>query len=433
MAVDGAAGRPPSEDRRRTGRLTLRAVLAVEDAIQALLAEVVRLLGRREVTVLPFVGYGSPKLVHVRARVVLGGSAAREAADGAADARTVLPGPDRGAALADGGRPGGGRPDSAADGGWSSGGGSGGRRGPRPGWARRWRTVRESVAPFLTVELSRARVVVRGPAGAALTVADRQGYVDAAVDAGGWAPGWHEVTVAASWRGSRTSVPVPVLVVDPAAAVGVVSDLDDTVIETGLTRGLEFLRLTLFTSVSERTPLPAAAELYRALAARRDGGAQRPVFYLSTSPWNLYGVLSQFIALRGFPPGPLLLTDWGPSRTNLLRLSADRHKLTLIRALLAEHPRLGVVLIGDTGQRDPEIYAAAALEAPGRVLAVYVRRTPGITITRAAEVGALVRRVGAVGVPMLLVEDSVQIARHAAGLGLLDGTDVEAVRRASPG
>ena len=376
-------------DRRRLGAVVLRAVLAVEDAVQALLVQVVGRSGRRQVTVLPFVGHGSPDVLHVRARVVLGSAATHAAAADAAERRV------------------------------------GSRRGGR------FLTLRESLAPFFTVELPRARVVVSGPAGDMDAVADRQGYLDATV-AGGLAPGWHEVTVTARWRGHSAAAQVPVLVVDPAARVGVVSDLDDTVIETGLTRGIEFLRITLLTSVTERAPRPGAAELYRAIAARPDHGAQRPVFYLSTSPWNLYELLSRFIALRNFPAGPLLLTDWGPSRTNLLRVTAEEHKLTLIRALLAEHRGLSVVLVGDTGQLDPEIYAAVALEAPDRVTAVYVRRTPHITPARAIEVGGLARRVAAVGVPMLLVEDSVQIARHAAGLGLLDDADVESVRRASP-
>jgi hypothetical protein len=103
----------------------------------------------------------------------------------------------------------------------------------------------------------------------------------------------------------------PVLVVDPDARLAVISDVDDTVIETGIARGLEFLRLTLFTSVNDRTPLPGAAELHRALTAPRDASAS-PVFYLSTSPWNLHELLTRFLVLRGFPAGPLLLTDWGP-------------------------------------------------------------------------------------------------------------------------
>jgi phosphatidate phosphatase APP1 len=260
---------------------------------------------------------------------------------------------------------------------------------------------------------------------------DRQGYLDMAVDVGGLHPGWHRVSVTATWRGRSADAEMPVLVVDPRATLALVSDLDDTVIESGITRGLEVLRLTLLTEVTKRAPLPGAAELYRALTAPRDGGGPAPVFYLSTSPWNLYELLTRFLVLRGFPAGPLLLTDWGPSRTNLFRVPTQEHKLTLIRALLADHPALRVVLLGDTGQLDPEIYATVAQEAPDRVRAIYVRRTAGMRAGRAVELHGLARRVAACGVPMLVVDDSVQIAEHAAGIGLLAGADVQRVRAAT--
>lgn len=437
--------------RRRGGAASLRVVLAVEDVLHALVVALVGLLGRREVTVLPFIGYGTPGQVRARGRVVLG----RPAVGSAAGDLVRTAGPPvtgAGSALRSAVAP----PQEQRQAGDALGGdrtsdetarGDSGRGGPvaygwravgsgGDGWERvarlrvRWRTLRESVAPFLTVELPRARVRAVGPCGPVDGRCDRQGYLDLAVDGDGLAAGWHELPVAATWRGRSAVVPVPVLVVDPETSLALVSDLDDTVIETGITRGLEFLRLTLFTGVTERTPLPGAAELYRALAEPR-GGPDRPVFYLSTSPWNLYELLARFLVLRGFPAGPMLLTDWGPSRTNLFRITAEEHKLTLIRSLLAEHPGLRVVLVGDTGQLDPEIYATVATESPDRVRAVYVRRTAGMTSARAIAVGGLVRRVAAVGVPMLMVEDSVQIAEHAAGLGLLDPADVGAVRRAS--
>jgi phosphatidate phosphatase APP1 len=440
-------------DRRRASAASLRVVLAIEDVLHALVVALVALLGRREVTVLPFIGSGTPEQVRARGRVVLGRPAVGSAAaDLVQTAGSFTAGVRSGAAPT--GRPPAGNPPAGDR-------RVGGRRidGPpaddRPAGDRvfaitpavgspgggplrgrvdraavRWRTLRQSVAPFLTVELPRAGVRVLAPGGPVVGRCDRQGYLDVSVDAGGLTPGWHELVVSTTWRGSSATVPVPVLVVDPEARLAVISDLDDTVIETGIPRGLEFLRLTLFTSVTERTPLPGAAELYRALTAPR-GGPDRPVFYLSTSPWNLYELLARFLVLRGFPAGPMLLTDWGPSRTNLFRITAEQHKLTLIRSLLTEHPGLRVVLVGDTGQLDPEIYAAVATECPGRVRAVYVRRTVGMSSSRALEVGGLVRRVAAAGVPMLMVEDSVQIAEHAAGLGLLDATDVEAVRRAS--
>ena len=161
----------------------------------------------------------------------------------------------------------------------------------------------------------------------------------------------------------------------------------------------------------------------------RSGEAGLPVFYLSTSPWNLHEVLLEFIALRGFPFGPLLLTDWGPGRGNLFRIGAREHKLGLIGRILGEHPEMELLLVGDTGQLDPEIYATAAREHPGRIRAIYVRRTGVLNPGRAAEVDALADETTAAGVPMLVVDDSAEIAEHAASLGLLDPGQVEDVRR----
>lgn len=384
----------------RLDRLALHTVLAVEDVLQATLVAVVSVRGKRRVTVQPFIGYGTPERVHVRGRIVLGTRAAREATT------TVTVDPPAGPAGAGGGRRGRLRLGS-------------------------WRTLAGSLAPFFTVELPRTRITVGAPAGDTTVRVDRQGYLAVPVDGTGLEPGWREVTVTASWRGHTARTPVPVLVVDPEARLALISDLDDTVIETGLTRGLEFLRITLLTHVTDRTPLPGAADLYQALTRPGPDGAGRPVFYLSTSPWNLYELLARFMVLRGFPTGPILLTDWGPSKTNWFRVTAEQHKLTLIRSLLAEHPGLSVLLVGDTGQFDPEIYAAVAIEQPDRVAAVYVRRTTNISAARAAEVEELARRVGAAGVPMLAVQDSLEIAQHAAGLGLLTDADVQAVRRAT--
>jgi len=385
------------ERRRRLEAALLLAVAAVEDAVQAGLVRVFGMFGRREISVQPFIGYGTPERVRALGRVVLGRHPGRTAAADLVDESV-------------------------------------GRR-PSPhhrwdAWRERWGTLREGVAPFFTVEVPGCPVVLRGPVDGTAARADRQGYVDVSVEAGGIEPGWHRVNATATWRGRTAEAALPVLVLDPAATLAVVSDLDDTVIESGITRGLEVLRLTLLTEVTKRTPLPGAAELYRALSAPPAGGSV-PVFYLSTSPWNLYEVLARFLVLRGFPAGPLLLTAWGPSRTNLFRVTAEAHKLTLIRALLVDYPALRVVLIGDTGQLDPEIYARIAQERPDRVRAIYVRRTVGMPAKRAVQLDGLVRRVAACGVPMLVVDDSVQIAEHAAGVGLLDTADVQAVRAAT--
>jgi phosphatidate phosphatase APP1 len=368
----------------------IRVALLVEDGVRLLQVAVLRMFRRSTRPLLvPFLGHGSPRRIQIGGRAVFGRPDARARPQPVPDDGVLAP-----------------------------------VAGPPPTRRSRRAVLRSSLSRFLTVEVAGATVTVRTPGTAVTVRSDRDGYLDAVVDDPGLAPGWHEVELRLD---GGVPVRAPVLVVAPDVRLGLVSDVDDTILETGLTRGLAFLRITLLTEIGERAPLPGAAALYRALV-RRAGEAGLPVFYLSTSPWNLHEVLLEFIALRGFPLGPLLLTDWGPGRGNLFRIGAREHKLGLIDRILAEHPDMALLLVGDTGQLDPEIYATAARAHPGRIRAIYVRRTGTHDVARVAAVDALAAEVTAGGVPMLAVDDSVQIAEHAATLGLLDATAIDEVR-----
>jgi phosphatidate phosphatase APP1 len=363
--------------------LVVRAAMAVESLVQAGVLLVLRVRGRHLPMVVPFIGHGSTTRVRVGGRVVLGRPAAAAPAVGVPEA-------------------------------------------PEPTLRSRRAVLRASIARFLTVEVPGAAVRVSGPGVDAQVRADRDGYVDAVLEVSGdaLAPGWHEFVLRLD---DEAAASAQVLVVDPDTRIGVVSDVDDTILETGLTRGIEFLRATLLTPVRDRTPLSGAAALYRAFTAPA-GGVVRPIFYVSTSPWNLHEMLLEFIAIRRFPLGPLLLTDWGPSRSGLFRIGAQEHKVGLVERMLEEHPQLGLVLVGDSGQHDPEIYATLARAHPDRIRAVYIRRTRHALPGRIAAVDALAAEITATGVPMLAVDDSLQIAAHAAELGLLDAAALREVR-----
>jgi phosphatidate phosphatase APP1 len=368
--------------------------LRLEDMVEAVIAAFARMRGRRHPVIIPFIGHGTPSRARIGARIVLGQHAA------APPALT----PATGAPRSD---------DATAD------------EPEVPSSPRRRRAVlRASLARFLTVEVSGAPVTIQVPGGDVAVYTNRDGYVDHEVDLPEVTPGWLRVELAGP---DGCSAVARVLIVDPATDIGLVSDVDDTILDTGLTRGLEFLRATLLTDVHERTPLPGAAALYRAFVDSKRG-PRRPVFYVSTSPWNLHEMLLQFVSMRGFPLGPLLLTDWGPSHAGLFRIGAQAHKIGLIRRLLGEHPKLKLVLIGDSGQEDPEIYASIAREAPDRIAAIYIRHTTGVDLGRNAQVDELAAEITAFGVPMLAADDSAQIAVHAAGLGLLDQAGVAAVQ-----
>ena len=192
----------------------------------------------------------------------------------------------------------------------------------------------------------------------------------------------------------------------PGADFGIISDIDDTVLETGVQRVAAMVAQTLTGSALTRTPFPGAPELYRDLSRR---GAN-PVFYVSSSPWNLHAFITEFLRHRAFPPGPVLLRD-------LLGTAAGREeKHDRIREVLSVHPDLRFVLMGDSGERDPEIYAEIVREHPGRIIAVYIREVrldPG---------DGRVEQVADAwdhDVPFVLAADSDAVRHHAVQSGLL--------------
>ena len=114
--------------------------------------------------------------------------------------------------------------------------------------------------------------------------------------------------------------------------------------------------------------------MYRALHAGASGDQQNPMLYVSRAPWGIYEVLEEFFDRHGIPVGPILfLREWGVSWTSPLPRKAEDHKRELIHNMLALYSELPFVLIGDSGQHDPEIYRQIVEEHPGRVLAVYIR------------------------------------------------------------
>ena len=280
---------------------------------------------------------------------------------------------------------------------------------------------------YLSVETPEVPVTVDVAGVRVDTVSGPEGYVEATLSVRDLAPGWHPATFRLADEPS-SSAEGRVLVADPTARLGIVSDIDDTVIHTGLTRLVEAVRTTLLTPEDARLPMAGAAELYRGLVAADAGRA--PIFYVSTGAWNLHPMLERFLARHGFPPGPLLLTDWGPGGGWLFREASVAVKTRVITQLLAEHPQLRWVLVGDSGQDDPEAYAAVASAHPDRVRAIYIRDVPPRSPQRARRVRRLAGELAGRGVPMLLVGDSLAAAEHAHRLCLLDARHRDQVRRA---
>jgi phosphatidate phosphatase APP1 len=258
--------------------------------------------------VVPYVGYGTDRWVRVLARVLLAPPTSR--------------------------------PGEEADG---------------RGW-RRFLSASAAGVP-VTIQVGERRHVVSSV---------RDGYIDVRLESD-LQPGWNTVRLSTE---DAEPVDEQVRIVGPSDGLGLVSDIDDTIMVTMLPRPLLALRNAFLVRESKRRPVPGMAELYADII---EAHPEVFVVYLSTGAWNTAEALRDFMARHGYPPGPLLLTDWGPTQTGWFR-SGQEHKREQLRGLLKDLPQLRWLLVGDDGQHDPSVYAEAAAAEPDRVLGVLIRQ-----------------------------------------------------------
>lgn len=190
----------------------------------------------------------------------------------------------------------------------------------------------------------------------------------------------------------------PAEIVSEKAPFFVISDFDDTVAVSNVLSKRKLLATTLLEDeesqpVVERMPL-----FYGCLRAGKEDAP--PGFALvSGSPTQLTPRIRGFLNRHAFPFMGLLLRNLGPS-------TLSNYKQPRIRELLRALPQRAI-LVGDSGEKDPEIYAEIRKEVPDRVLDIYIRRVPGAAETPGRFEG------------MQVFSDPLEAARHAASRGYL--------------
>ncbi len=272
-----------------------------------------------------------------------------------------------------------------------------------------WRNVLNTYRRFQSDEVANARIVASYREAVVESVSDHEGYflIRLQTEAGG---GWHEVNL--TLPDHNANAVAHVMVPLEEATFGIISDIDDTIVRTNATSLLGMTR-SIINNAAARLPFEGVADLYRALHVERN-----PVFYVSSSPWNLYELLHDYMDINRIPHGPMLLQDWGIEETVLVLAAHTEHKMAQIGSILDYYPNLKWILIGDSGQHDPEIYLQVIRSHPGRVLAAFIRDvTPDL---RDRGVAAIIAESNAAGVEMLYVRDSAEALEHARRMGLTD-------------
>lgn len=278
-----------------------------------------------------------------------------------------------------------------------------------------------------SIEIPRAQVRARFAGREQIVTANDEGFFEVWIKPAEPLPAdelWQEVELELLAPAPGDGAPIravgQILVPPPGADFGVISDVDDTVLQTNVTSFIKMARATFLGNARLRLPFEGVAAFYRALHRGRSGSQRNPMFYVSSSPWNLYDLLSEFFNLQDIPVGPVLfLRDWGLTDQGFLPLKNRAYKLSYIKEIIETFRNLSFILIGDSTQEDPEIYTEVVSLYPKRIQAVYIRnveRDP----KRMDEIKALAEEVLKAGSVLILAETTLPLAEHAAKQGWID-------------
>lgn len=243
---------------------------------------------------------------------------------------------------------------------------------------------------------------------------------------------WHPVELELLDNPGNNKGPVTatgqVLIPQQESEYGVISDIDDTVLLTRATSLIRMLQKTFLYNVHTRLPFEGVAAFYRALhMGSNESSSRNPLYYVSSSPWNLYDMLEEFFEMRRIPAGPFMLRDLKVDLTKIFKSAHKEHKLKQIEKIFAHTGELPFILIGDSGQKDPEIYREVVRLYPGRVKAIYIRDVS--KDRRDQQVQRVMHETLSLGTEMLFVKDTEAAARHAIQQGYIRSEEMDDVQR----
>jgi len=224
--------------------------------------------------------------------------------------------------------------------------------------------------------------------------------------------GWHDVEL------QITHMPFDLSYVEKAMgevlissqqnSYGIISDIDDTIIHTDIINKIQMVLNTIRYDSENRVVFDGVAELYKVLT----GENQNPLLFVSGSSYNLYEMLDTFCQLNHISKAPFLLRDLGIGPSQWIKEDSHSFKTRNIEKILDVYDRLSFILIGDSGEQDPEIYLNIYKKYPNRVMAIYIRHVH--SDARKREIKEMTKSLD---IPFLLMEDSHEALEHAKSMG----------------
>lgn len=270
-----------------------------------------------------------------------------------------------------------------------------------------WTNFKRSYHQWKTSKLPGKRVRITCERRSVVVESDAEGYVDALFDTPALKGPWTDVHFRLQDSGSdQPGVTGELFVPASDANIGIITDIDDTILQTNVQDVVRMVTLSVFGNALTRMGYAGTTEWFQGLVRKTNA----PTFYISRSAWNLFPLLRGFIEYQGLPLGPMLLRDVG------LRRGKERkrgHKFRRMSEVLDMYPNMRFICVGDSGQRDAEIYASLAKAYPSRVAAIYIRDVGHPDRRHIAEAACEKS-----GLPSLVFADTQQAIEHSRTLGL---------------
>lgn len=296
-----------------------------------------------------------------------------------------------------------------------------------------WRNLNNMYKRFASDEVPGVKLKVYFQNKVYETISDHEGYFevniqpDATAISGIWQDVFIEIVDAPGPFTPGLKSEGKILIPSANREFGVISDIDDTIVETQATSLLRMAKNTFINNAKTRLPFEGVATFYRALEKGKYGTAINPFFYVSSSPWNLYDLLLEFLEINNLPLGPLLLKDYGIEEDKIFSKGHLAHKFVQIERILSTYPDTKFILIGDSGQEDAKIYFEVAQSFPDQILAIFIRdvKLP----ERAQIVADLSNQLKTNSkIPLILVENSVKAAEYAILHGLMSADSLDEIK-----
>jgi phosphatidate phosphatase APP1 len=240
----------------------------------------------------------------------------------------------------------------------------------------RLRTLRNFYKRMGSDEKQNIPVEARWSHGRAELLSDREGYINMKTlhDLGTLPKEntWVDLEFTLNHEKFDHCASVKILRPGSGAEFALISDIDDTIIHTGVASRLKWKVLinSIVKNPFIRRPLLGVRDFYQALHEGKSGKPTNPVFYVSNSPWNLYSYLNLFLDHNSFPKGPLILRDIG---VKPMEHTAHGGKYGRVKEIIDAFPEMKFVLSGDSAEVDTDIYLRLAREYPDQVHSIFIR------------------------------------------------------------